>query len=249
QPGRAGDHRRSRSGIRECRGECNSGRASSAGRARRVIHSALILLFLAATGGPLAAQSATGRWSLIIHGPTGTEFGDLRIDSTGGRLLLETHDSAWADLKDFRQHGDSLAWRIEAPELEFTGRFTAGRIEGVVHETDGFRSGFQATPIQAGIDRWPVRPRITVRQLVLGSDATAAVFPGGWAGRMVPRATLVAEHAALARDAGLPPADLATIVWRAQDVVLGFNEAGRNAVLKQFERIAASPAADAEFEG
>jgi hypothetical protein len=55
----------------------------------------LLLGSLLALGGPLAAQSAAGRWSLQIRGESVADRGDLRIDSTGSRLVLESRDGAW----------------------------------------------------------------------------------------------------------------------------------------------------------
>jgi hypothetical protein len=201
---------------------------------------------LLALGGPLAAQSATGRWSLQIRGELIADRGDLRLDSTTSRLLLESQDHQWLPLVEYRSNDREISFRV-GPTYRFEGTVTPELLSGRVLDINREVGTWEARRIQDGVERWPVRPRITVRQLITGSGDTLAHFARAWHSRILSRDALVAEHAALARDAGFLPADLRGIAARSQRTMLGFDVDARHAAQRLLERIAQSPAADATF--
>lgn len=201
---------------------------------------------LLALGGPLAAQSAAGRWSLQIRGELTADRGDLRIDSLGGRVLLESLDDRWLPLARFSSSSEQIAFELGATR-RFEGSVAPDLMSGRVLEGTREVATWEARRIQPGADRWPVRPRITLRQLVIGSGDTLARFADAWRSRLVSREVLVAEHAALARDAGFVPAGIGDIAARAQRTLLGFDADARRAAQRLLEQIATTPAADDTF--
>jgi hypothetical protein len=210
------------------------------------VKPSLLLGGVLAIGGPLAAQSAVGRWSLQIRHESGADHGDLRIDSLGARLLLESRDSAWMPLSGFTSNSLQVMFRL-ADGRRFEGQVAPDLMQGQVFDGRREVATWNARRIQQGTDRWPVRPRITVRQLMTGRGDTVARFPAPWHGRILSRDALVAEHATLARDAGFAPAGVDEIAARARRTMLGFDADARRAARKLLEQIAATPAADAAF--
>lgn len=205
-----------------------------------------LLLALLTTGGPVAAQTATGRWSLQVRGPVGIDRGDLRIGGDTGRLVLESADTVWLPVSLTHLEGDSVAFAA-GERLRFAGRFERDLMRGAVAGRDGVPATWEARRIQEGTERWPVRPRVVVRQLVVGRDDSMAVFSDAWRSRTLPLPALLAEHAALAAEVGFPPGGIAEISGRAQQIVLGLDPVGRSVARRQLEAIAQSPAADREF--
>ncbi len=207
----------------------------------------LLLVLWLAIGGPLAAQSAAGRWSLQVRGPVGVDRGDLRIAGDSATLLLESRDSSWLVMPVRTGAGRITFTPPGGPR--FVGTIGLGVMSGTIEDRDSIPGSWEARQIQPGIEEWPVRPRITVRQLVIGRDDSMAVISDAWRSRTLPQPALLAEHAALATEAGFPPADLEGIAARAQRIVLGFDADGRAAARRLLEKVAASPAADREFQG
>lgn len=201
---------------------------------------------LLAFGGPLAAQSAAGRWSLQVRGDLVADRGDLRIDGNASRVLFESTDDRWLPLVEFRSDLQRVTFGIGTTR-RFEGTITPDRMSGRVFETTREVGTWEARRIPVGDDRWPVRPRITVRQLVTGSGDTVARFARAWHSRILSRDALVAEHATLARDAGFAPADIRGIAARSQRTMLGFDADARRAAQRLLEQIARTPAADATF--
>jgi hypothetical protein len=208
----------------------------------------LLLGCLLLVGGPLAAQSAEGRWSLQIRSETGADRGDLRIDSLDARVLLESNDRRWVPLSGYRNDAQRIIFRTGASR-RFEGTVEADVMSGRVFDADREVATWEARRIQPGTDRWPVRPRLTVRQLVTGTGDTLAHFPLPWYNRILSRDALLAEHATLARDAGFAPAVVSEIAARAQRTMLGFDADARRAAQVLLERIATTPAADDSFRG
>ena len=207
---------------------------------------ALLLAGMVALGGPLAAQSAAGRWSLQIRGDALSERGDLRIDSIGSRVLLESRDHEWLPLVEYRSDSSQITFRL-GPMHRLEGTVSRDLLSGRVFEAMREVGTWEARRIQPGVDRWPVRPRIIVRQLLTGSPDTIARFSQAWHSRILSRDALLAEHAALARDVGFVPADLRAIASRSQRTMLGFDADARQVALRLLRQIAATPAADANF--
>lgn len=205
----------------------------------------LLLVIWLATGGPLAAQAATGRWSLQVRGAIGVDRGDLRIDGDTARLLLGSRDTSWLRLP-FMARGEEVSFTVPGG-ARFTGTWRGDAMRGAVIDRDSVPGVWEARRIQPGIEEWPVRPRVTVRQLVVGRDDSVALISDAWRSRTLPREALLAEHAALANAAGFPPAGLDGIASRAQPIVLGFDSTGRAAARHLLEQIAESAVADTGF--
>lgn len=198
--------------------------------------------------GPLTAQSATGRWSLQVRSETHADRGDLRLLPDGARLLLESEDSAWLaiDALEFRE--DRVAFRVHGGR-RFEGIVTGDVMAGEVTLADGRRARWEGRRIQEGVARWPVRPRVVVRQLVVGSTDTVARFPDALLERLQRPEALITEHARLATAAGFTPTSVAAMVAQAERRMLGFDPEARNAARTLLELISATPAADATFQG
>jgi hypothetical protein len=172
--------------------------------------------------------------------------GDLRIGAGFGRLLLESHDQEWVILEGLANRGGAITFSTPGGR-QFTGRISGDEIIGTVADPDGLAFPWRAVRIQQGTDRWPVRPRIVVRQLLLGTSASSSEFPTEWRKAVSPRSALLVEQAAMAAAVGLSPADPTTIAARAGSIALGFDTEGRRAAAAMLTRIADSPVAGSEF--
>lgn len=211
------------------------------------IRAAASLLGLLALPTGLHAQEAAGgpRWMVQVVGPAVIVHGDLRLDPGGGRLLLEGADSAWLPLAALDTTGTRLAFG--AGGWRFEGARAAGSAEGTVTDGEGRVQRWRGQLLRPGTERWPVRPRIAVRQLLFGSPATEAGFSDPWlAARPTPEAQQ-AEYAAASATLGWrvpPPGGVAA---HATALALGVDPAGRAAVRDLLQRIATSPAGTQEF--
>lgn len=193
-----------------------------------------------------ASAQADSRWALEIRGPTGAEHGELRLDGQGGRLLLESADTAWVRLGGLRVADGRIAFWLPASGRRFDGAFDAVLMQGTLVESDGRSLRWSAERIPAGISRWPVRPRVQVRQLLLGSGPSTVVLPAGWRAILPPTSALIAERDSLAHSAGLP-LPTANELLNAQRVALGFDSASRAVARALLRRIATGPSADNAF--
>ena len=199
-----------------------------------------LLLGVLALGGPLAAQDApAGRWAIRVLGPAATERGDLRLERDGARLLLEGSDSLWQLLPTLSWRADTVTFATPIGGRRFEGRLVEGRLVGLVREPDGRELAWEGEQVLPGYARWPVRPRVRVRQLVVGSSSTASRFPGAWvtAAREAGR-TLSDQRPGLQVAAGLG----ALAPARAADAALGFDPTMRAALRVTLARIATTPA-------
>lgn len=186
------------------------------------------------------------RWALAIPGPVTAERGELRLHARGGRLLLERSDTSWISLRDFRRVDGRIAFTLPGSARRFDGEITALTITGTVTEPDGHRGRWNAEFIQPGISRWPVRPRVRIRQVLLGTGASTVILPAAWRAILPTTTAVAAERDALAQAVGVrapTPDDLV----QAQRVSLGFDSAGRTAARAVLRRIATGAAADTEF--
>jgi hypothetical protein len=209
--------------------------------------SKLTLALLLLASGPVSAQSVTGRWSLQIRGPATIERGDLRLEPGRSRILLESADSVWQAADSVVISGNQISFRVPIGNRRFTGEVTRDRLEGSVIESDGRQLSWQAQRVQAGIESWPVRPKLMIRQLIVGDAATTASFPDVWRNALAGREVLLAEHTALAAAAGFPLVDQSVVVHRIHTIALGFDPIGRATATALLQRIEASSAVDAEF--
>ncbi|MES2125081.1 MAG: hypothetical protein V4503_10390 [Gemmatimonadota bacterium] len=197
---------------------------------------------------PLRHASAQdeSRWAIEIRNPATAERGELRFDASSGRILLGSSDSAWQPLASLQRSVGHIAFALPAMGRRFEGDISNGAMSGTLFEADGRVLRWQAERIPEGIVRWPVRPRVVVRQLMLSAGDTAVVLPGAWRAILPDAATLARERDALSRAAGLSPATIGDLM-DAQRIALGLDSAGRAAAYAVLLRIANSPAADGEF--
>ncbi|MES2305288.1 MAG: hypothetical protein V4558_07260 [Gemmatimonadota bacterium] len=209
-------------------------------RAALVITGALL-----GTSAPIAAQ-APSRWAVQIQSPVGSERGELRLTGRNGRLLLESSDTAWIPLRDLQIVDGHIAFGVAPGGRRFDGIVTSGAMQGTVTEPDGRATRWIAEEIPAGITRWPVRPRVRLRQVVVGTGLTHVALPAAWRALMPTPATVTAERDALAESVGLRPPTVDAML-NAQRVALGFDSSGRALSYAQLLRIARSPAANDEF--
>ncbi len=197
----------------------------------------------------VAQAQVTTRWAVQLRSPVGVEHGDLRLDTAGGRLLLESHDSAFLPLAELRRSATRISFTIPAlgQRIEVELDAQAAAMRGVMTLADGGVREWQAQKLHPGISRWPVRPRVRARQLAFGSRTGVTVIPAAWVAALVDSATLEGEHATLVRAAALPAVTAADRPARSRAMALGIDEATRAAVRRVLERIAAGPAADSVF--
>lgn len=199
-----------------------------------------LVLGLLALGGPLAAQDApAGRWAIRVLGPAAVERGDLRLERDGARILFEGSDSLWQQLPTLSWRADTVRFATPVGGRRFEGRLIEGRLVGLVREPDGREVAWEGEQVLPGYARWPVRPRVRVRQLVVGSSSTASRFPGAWVAAARDAGRLLADQRpGLQVAAGLgalPPA-------RAADAALGFEPTMRVALRTILARVATTPA-------
>jgi len=208
----------------------------------------LVPVALVAQAAPAVPREAT-RWAVRLRTADGVEHGDLRLTAAGGRLLLERSDTAFLTLAAVAQQAGVVTFTVPraGARVEATLEPGGNVMQGWWTAADGTRRSWQAERIQDGITRWPVRPRVRVRQLVLGSSASVTLVSSSWAAALAPPATLESEYAALVRAAALPPVSPAERPGRSLAMVLGADPSTRGAVQRLLERIAASPAADTAF--
>jgi len=120
-------------------------------------------------------------------------------------------------------------------------------MSGVVRDPDGGTQSWMALPLRPGSTRWPVPPRVTARQLVMGSDLTSVRVPGAWLGAMPTLAQLEAEDHDLAGLAGWTATNHDDRVDRSRRLALGLDESGRAHARALLERIGSGPAGTPEF--
>lgn len=209
--------------------------------------AACLLCAAAAPWVPSAAQAPIpSRWLMQLVGPAVTTHADLRLEPAAARLLIESADTAWLPLTGIDTTGNRL--EFTAGGRRFVGtRGGDGAIAGTVTDSDGRLINWRAQPVRPGITAWPVRPRIAVRQLVVGSPATSGGFSERWLATNPTAAELLVEHDRVTVVLGWTPLPLAAVASRADDMALGFDPPARTAATALLARIAASPAADRHF--
>ena len=196
---------------------------------------------------PAAGQGIAARWELEIRGPALNENADLRFDGHSSRILMQFDDGAFQPLDSLRIADGRISFVLSRSHRRFEGSIVPTRMEGVVRNADGLTMRWIALPLRAGSTRWPVPPRVTARQLVMGSTATSVRIPGAWLAAMPALTRLEAEDAHLATLAGLPVASTNDRLMRSRRVALGLDDSARVAARGLMARIAAGPAADATF--
>lgn len=202
----------------------------------------LLLLPAGAEGQEAASEP---RWMLQVVGPAVIVHGDLRFGVGGGRLLLESADSAWWSLEGLDTAGTRFGFA--AGGWRFEGERSGTAAEGIVTDVEGRVQRWQAQRVAPGTVRWPVRPRIAVRQLLFGSAATETGFADRWLAARPSPATLQAEYAAATAALGWSVPPPGGVADHATALALGVEPTGRVAVRALLERIGAGPAGTAEF--
>jgi hypothetical protein len=211
------------------------------------VRTAIPLLGLLLVPGGLWGQEGgdAPRWMVQVVGPAVIVHGDLRLEVGGGRFLLESADTAWWPLEALDTAGSRLGF--VAGGWRFAGDRTGTVAEGMATDPEGRVQQWRAQRLPAGAVRWPVRPRVAVRQLLFGSPATEAGFADRWRAARPSADRLQAEYAAATAALGWrvpPPGGVAS---HATALALGFDPAGREAARALLARIGASPAGTAEF--
>lgn len=213
----------------------------------RVIRVAWLLCAATAPWLPSAAQAPVpARWMMQLIGPAVTTHADLRLEPAAARLLLESADSEWLPLTGIDTTGQRM--EFTAGGRRFVGtRVADGDLEGTVTDSDGRLISWRAQPVRPGITAWPVRPRIMVRQLVVGSPARSGGFSERWLATNPSAADLLREHDRATMALGWTPLSLEAVAARADDLALGFDPAARTAAQAVLARIGSGPAADLHF--
>jgi hypothetical protein len=209
--------------------------------------------FNIATGaGALLAPAASGqginaRWDLEVRGRAINENGDLRFEKTSGRILMQFDDSAFQPLQDLKIASGTISFTLPRTHRHFDGTVTDSLMSGVVRDADGGTQNWMALPLRPGSTRWPVPPRVTARQLVMGSAVTTVRVPGTWLAAMPALAELEGEDRDLANLAGLPPVNHDDRMARSRRLALGLDESGRARARALLARIGSGPAGSPEF--
>ena len=197
----------------------------------------------------LGAQEPATRWAVQLRTAAGVEFADLRLDGARSRILLESHDSLFFPLTKLQRTGNHLSFAVGAlglrAELDVDGDGAA--MSGRLRYPDGGGASWEGELIRPGTARWPVRPRVRVRQLAVGTGANATVIPAAWVAALPDSMTLEREYAELLRRTGLPVVRDRERADRSRAMALGADEATRASVRRTLAAIAASPAADSTF--
>ncbi len=205
--------------------------------------AALGILALCAAPAPASGQTtgAMERWFVNIRGPATVVRAELQFSGNGGRILLTASDSTWFPLQAIRRSTDSLFFTVPGIDSRFElERIGVEVMHGMVTGRVGAPEVVDASLIVPGTHRWPVPPRVTVSQLILGSSDTVTVFPAEWLsearrqlmGRMHP-----------------PEAPWDVLASRMADegeaAMLGFTRSGRELAVMLLEE--ASAAEDRDF--
>lgn len=206
----------------------------------------LLVAVLLGSGAP-AMQLPPTRWALEVRGPATVERGELRLNGNAGRLLMESADSAYVALRDVLVDEGRVQFTSPVGNRRFEGVRTGDAMQGVVREEDGRVVPWRAEVIAAGIERWPVRPRVTIRQIDIGSSAGATLIPAVWRGAAPTPQQVIVEYDSLARSAGIAGATGYDLIRRGQRLALGFDRPSRDAMRIVLDRIATSAVADAAF--
>lgn len=205
---------------------------------------ALLLAVRPAPPGPTVAE----RWELEIQGPAAIEHGELRFDGATGRVVLESADSVFLPLAKLIRTDSLISFTIPAMQRRFAGTIMASGMRGTMIDADGSASPWNAQRIPSGTDRWPVPPRLTVRQLETGSDVSQVIIPGAWRAILPDERRITAEYDTIARAAGFAPWHGSELHSRSAQIQLGLDLPVREAIRRILEAIEATPAANAHFK-
>lgn len=131
----------------------------------------------------------------------------------------------------------------------FDGAVAPALLSGTVHDAAGHTSTWTAVPIDSGRDRWPVAPRVVVRQLAMGSAATTERVPAAWFGARPDSGVAEREYRELALQSAMAPLRGVARAARANLVVLGLDDSARAVTRAVLAQIGNGAAGDATFRG
>ncbi len=211
-----------------------------------MIRRAVLGLLLALA--PARSTPAAERWELEIRGPATIEHGELQFTGVTGRLLLESNDSVFLPLAHLVRVDSSVSFDLLASHRRFTGRVLGDQMGGTVVDADGPRLIWNAARIPAGANRWPIPPRLTVRQLETGSDRAQVVIPGAWRAALPDTTRLVAEYDSIAKAAGFARWHGEQLQARAEQMQLGLDRTVYESAKRTLVAISSTPAARTGFE-
>ena len=197
---------------------------------------------------PASGQAINKRWEFEIRSQSGGESGDLRFEGTGGRILLAQDDSMFQALQGLRIGAGHISFTLARSHRSFDGITTDTLMHGTMRDATGNTATWDAYPLGASSTRWPVPPRVTVRQLLLGTNHVMVRVPGRWVASMPDNGAVETEYRDGAQGVPLPALAGNARAERALRNVLGLDEAGRTATRAVIARIARSPASDPEFQ-
>lgn len=203
-----------------------------------MIRRAAVALLLAVASS--RAAPAAERWELEIVGPATVEHGELRFDGVKGQVVLESADSVFLPLAELLRTDSTIRFTITSLHRTFAGSVSDGRMLGTMLDLDGSRFTWNAQRLAPGDRRWPVPPRLTVRQLETGSDLVRVTVPGAWQALLASDARLVAEYDTLARAAGIFPWHGAALQARSTQIQLGIDVPVRESIRRTLETIQAN---------
>lgn len=205
--------------------------------------AAALVVAVALLGGTRGAE----RWELEIVGPATVEHGEMRFEGGAGRIVLESADSFFVPLAALVRTDSSISFTVAKSQRRFTGRITGHEMRGTMRDVDGSTFAWDAQQILAGSPRWPVPPRLTVRQLETGSDLASVTVPGAWRARLLTDRQVVAEYDSVTHRAGIVAWHGSELRARAAQLQLGLDRPVREAIRRTLEAVERSPAATPRF--
>ena len=206
-----------------------------------------LLALLSAVGPAPPGAKAAERWELEIDGPATIEHGELRFEGGTGKVVLESADSIFVPLAQLVRNDSQISFSIASSHRRFSGVIVGGKMAGTMIDLDGSLFTWNAQPIPAGAKRWPIPPRLTIRQLQTGSDMAQVKVPGAWRAILPDTARLDAEYATIARAAGFASWHGDQFLARSEQIQLGLDRSVHESIVRALEAIDKTPAAQHGF--
>ncbi|HEX3927207.1 MAG TPA: hypothetical protein VHW65_04360 [Gemmatimonadales bacterium] len=208
----------------------------------------LVILALGLWTGAAGTQARPERWELRLWSGAELEWAELQLSQGGGRILLESADSAFQVLGDLRRTSDSITFVIPMEHRRLAGIVVADTMKGQVFEHDSVVARWVAFRLHGDSAVSPVPQRYVARQVVLGVDSGSERIPGAWMTLLArDSVALDSEYRLLAHEARVPVVSGDMLIGRPRRVALGLDSAWRAAQCALLGRIGSGPAADASF--
>ncbi len=206
-----------------------------------------LLALLVVIGPAPPGSKAAERWELEIDGPATIEHGELRFEGGAGKVVLESADSFFLPLEQLVRNDSQISFSLASSHRHFNGVIAGGKMAGTMMDLDGSLFTWNAQPIRAGARRWPVPPRLTVRQLQTGSDVAQIKVPGAWRAMLPDTGRLGGEYLALAKAAGFASWRGDQLLARSEQIQLGLDRSVHGSIVGALEAIEKTPAAQHGF--